>query len=106
MCVTDSFVNIQCWKLSVPMGISECHHFRCGIHVLFVQVCKIRSATLKGVTVLLAEDGQAMLKSRAALPMAAVKDQLLSKIKENEVVVVGGETGCGKTTQVCIHILV
>jgi len=68
--------------------------------------CKIRSAPLKGVTVLLAEDGQAMLKSRAALPMAAVKDQLLSKIKENEVVVVGGETGCGKTTQVCIHILV
>ncbi len=68
--------------------------------------CKIRSATLNGVTVLLAEDGQAMLKSRAALPMAAVKDQLLSKIKENEVVVVGGETGCGKTTQVCIHILV
>ncbi len=62
--------------------------------------CKIRSAPLKGVTVLLAEDGQAMLKSRAALPMAAVKDQLLSKIKENEVVVVGGETGCGKTTQV------
>jgi HrpA-like RNA helicase len=51
-------------------------------------------------------DYQAMLKSRAALPMAAVKDQLLSKIKENEVLVVGGETGCGKTTQVCIHILV
>ncbi|CAM6038869.1 unnamed protein product [Sphagnum compactum] len=50
-------------------------------------------------------DYQAMLKSRAALPMAAVKDQLLSKIKENEVVVVGGETGCGKTTQVPQYLL-
>ncbi len=103
MCVTDSFVNIQCWKVSVPMSVTIL-----GVPSIYClsRFYKIRSATLKGVTVLLAEDGQAMLKSRAALPMAAVKDQLLSKIKENEVVVVGGETGCGKTTQVCIHILV
>lgn len=44
-----------------------------------------------------------MLEARAALPMAAVKDQLLAKVMESEVVVVGGETGCGKTTQVCGH---
>lgn len=41
-----------------------------------------------------------MLKSRAGLPMADVKDDLLAKVRDNEVVVVGGETGCGKTTQV------
>jgi HrpA-like RNA helicase len=33
--------------------------------------------------------------------MADVKDDLLAKVRDNEVVVVGGETGCGKTTQVC-----
>lgn len=42
-----------------------------------------------------------MLESRAGLPMADVKDDLLAKVRDNEVVVVGGETGCGKTTQVC-----
>jgi len=41
-----------------------------------------------------------MLKSRAGLPMADVKSDLLAKVRDNEVVVVGGETGCGKTTQV------
>lgn len=44
-----------------------------------------------------------MLEARQGLPMAAVKDELLAKVRENEVVVVGGETGCGKTTQVYVY---
>lgn len=48
---------------------------------------------------------QAFLESRAGLPMADVKDDLLAKVRDNEVVVVGGETGCGKTTQVPQYIL-
>lgn len=43
-----------------------------------------------------------MLETRQGLPMAAVKDELLAEVRENEVVVVGGETGCGKTTQVYV----
>lgn len=48
---------------------------------------------------------QVMLKSRAGLPMADVKNDLLAKVRDNEVVVIGGETGCGKTTQVCSFLL-
>uniref|UniRef100_A0A7I4CTE9 RNA helicase n=1 Tax=Physcomitrium patens TaxID=3218 RepID=A0A7I4CTE9_PHYPA len=48
---------------------------------------------------------QAMLELRAGLPMSDLKSELLAKVESNEVVVVGGETGCGKTTQVPQYIL-
>ncbi|KAF7842782.1 DExH-box ATP-dependent RNA helicase DExH7, chloroplastic isoform X1 [Senna tora] len=42
---------------------------------------------------------QDMLKSRAALPIAALKVDIVQLLKENDVLVVCGETGSGKTTQ-------
>lgn len=41
-----------------------------------------------------------MLRARAALPFAASKSEILQLLKENNVLVVCGETGSGKTTQV------
>ncbi|XP_043705880.1 DExH-box ATP-dependent RNA helicase DExH7, chloroplastic isoform X2 [Telopea speciosissima] len=46
-----------------------------------------------------------MLKARAALPIAELKSNILHLLKENDVLVVCGETGCGKTTQVPQFIL-
>eukprot|EP01018_Ginkgo_biloba_P026980 Gb_05411 [translate_table: standard] len=46
-----------------------------------------------------------MLEARAALPMAESKRHLLELLRENDVIVVSGETGCGKTTQVPQYIL-
>ncbi|EPS73447.1 hypothetical protein M569_01306, partial [Genlisea aurea] len=46
-----------------------------------------------------------MLQSRSKLPIAAVKDDILNRLIDNNVVVVSGETGCGKTTQVPQYIL-
>lgn len=46
-----------------------------------------------------------MLESRAKLPIAELKDDILRLLKENNVLVVCGETGCGKTTQVPQFIL-
>lgn len=44
-----------------------------------------------------------MLKIRAALPIATLKGDILQLLKENNVLVVCGETGSGKTTQVKIQ---
>ena len=41
-----------------------------------------------------------MFKTRAALPIASLKDDILHLLKEKDVLVVCGETGSGKTTQV------
>lgn len=41
-----------------------------------------------------------MLKVRAALPIAELKGEILHLLKDNDVLVICGETGCGKTTQV------
>jgi ATP-dependent RNA helicase DHX29 len=41
-----------------------------------------------------------MLEARASLPIARLKKHFLQLLKENDVIVVSGETGCGKTTQV------
>ncbi|KAF3452627.1 hypothetical protein FNV43_RR03060 [Rhamnella rubrinervis] len=46
-----------------------------------------------------------MLKTRAALPIASLKDDILHLLEENDVLVVCGETGSGKTTQVPQFIL-
>jgi len=43
---------------------------------------------------------QDMLEARAALPIARLKNSFLQMLNENDVIVVCGETGCGKTTQV------
>lgn len=45
-----------------------------------------------------------MLKTRASLPIAGLKNDILQLLKENNVVVVCGETGSGKTTQVFTHM--
>ena len=41
-----------------------------------------------------------MLKSRQSLPAWNSRDEFLTKLLENQGLVVTGETGCGKTTQI------
>ncbi|XP_058180538.1 DExH-box ATP-dependent RNA helicase DExH3 [Rhododendron vialii] len=50
-------------------------------------------------------EGQKMLEFRRSLPAHKEKDALLNFITQNQVVVVSGETGCGKTTQLPQYIL-
>ncbi|XP_047330377.1 DExH-box ATP-dependent RNA helicase DExH3-like isoform X2 [Impatiens glandulifera] len=51
------------------------------------------------------EEGQKLLQFRQSLPAYKKRDTLLSAISQNQVVVVSGETGCGKTTQLPQYIL-
>lgn len=41
-----------------------------------------------------------MFEKRSQLPICALADDLLDRLRSNDAVVVCGETGCGKTTQV------
>ncbi|KAL3375265.1 hypothetical protein AABB24_006646 [Solanum stoloniferum] len=50
-------------------------------------------------------EGQKMLELRRNLPAYKEREALLRAISENQVVVVSGETGCGKTTQLPQYIL-
>ena len=51
------------------------------------------------------QDIQASLKSRSQLPIFNMKDEIMTNIHDNPVVLIRGNTGCGKTTQVCQFIL-
>ena len=51
------------------------------------------------------ETGQRMDEVRRSLPMWKYKTELLDLIRKNQVVIVSGETGCGKTTQLPQFIL-
>jgi HrpA-like RNA helicase len=44
-------------------------------------------------------------KARSTLPVASYKEAVLKLVKENQVVLLSGATGCGKTTQVPQFIL-
>ncbi|KAL8196392.1 hypothetical protein R6Q57_024687 [Mikania cordata] len=50
-------------------------------------------------------EGQKMLEFRRSLPAYKEKDAILKYISKNQVVIISGETGCGKTTQVPQFIL-
>ncbi|GAB2218910.1 hypothetical protein Drorol1_Dr00002143, partial [Drosera rotundifolia] len=50
-------------------------------------------------------EGRRMLEFRKSLPAFNEKERLLQAIAKNQVVVISGETGCGKTTQLPQYIL-
>ncbi|KAK1437647.1 hypothetical protein QVD17_03441 [Tagetes erecta] len=50
-------------------------------------------------------EGQKMLEFRRSLPAYKEKDAILNSISKNQVVIISGETGCGKTTQIPQFIL-
>ncbi|KAF4518531.1 hypothetical protein B566_EDAN004275 [Ephemera danica] len=43
--------------------------------------------------------------NRARLPASSKQEEILQLLRENQVIVISGETGCGKTTQVTQYIL-
>ncbi|CAN0878208.1 DExH-box ATP-dependent RNA helicase DExH3 [Linum grandiflorum] len=50
-------------------------------------------------------EGQKMVQFRESLPAYKERDAFLKSLAENQVTVVSGETGCGKTTQLPQYIL-
>lgn len=50
-------------------------------------------------------EGKKMLEFRKSLPAFKEKERLLQAIARNQVIVISGETGCGKTTQLPQYIL-
>ena len=44
--------------------------------------------------------GKALRKKRSELPIAAIRSSMLEALAMSEVIIVCGDTGCGKTTQV------
>ncbi|ESQ36248.1 hypothetical protein EUTSA_v10006566mg [Eutrema salsugineum] len=46
-----------------------------------------------------------IFKARTKLPIASFKDAITSAVESNQVVLIAGETGCGKTTQVPQYLL-
>ncbi|XP_048318290.1 DExH-box ATP-dependent RNA helicase DExH5, mitochondrial [Ziziphus jujuba] len=50
-------------------------------------------------------EGRKMLEFRRSLPAYKEKDAVLAAISQNQVVIISGETGCGKTTQIPQFIL-
>lgn len=48
---------------------------------------------------------QAMLAQRRTLPIATFRQQIIDTLAESQIVVLSGETGCGKSTQLPAYIL-
>ncbi|XP_076644853.1 dosage compensation regulator mle isoform X2 [Halictus rubicundus] len=48
---------------------------------------------------------QKSIKDRSSLPVFTMKNEIMNAIHENPIIIIRGNTGCGKTTQVCQFIL-
>jgi len=51
------------------------------------------------------EEGKAWAARRAKLPVATIRDTALEALERGDLLVISGDTGCGKTTQVPQYIL-
>lgn len=51
------------------------------------------------------KEGAKWQQDRERLPVLSIKQDLLAQLQQNDVVVVSGDTGCGKTTQVGFAVL-
>uniref|UniRef100_A0A8D8F423 RNA helicase n=1 Tax=Culex pipiens TaxID=7175 RepID=A0A8D8F423_CULPI len=51
------------------------------------------------------KDLQESRRNREQLPIAAIRDRIMEAINDNPVVLIRGNTGCGKTTQIAQFIL-
>ncbi|KAF6137404.1 hypothetical protein GIB67_036441 [Kingdonia uniflora] len=88
-------------------GISERHEPQYPVSAAMKNALHRRSFLLRDQQQAWQEsvEGEKMLEFRKGLPAYKEKDSLLTAISENQVVVVSGETGCGKTTQLPQYIL-
>ncbi|KAF5777335.1 putative RNA helicase [Helianthus annuus] len=77
------------------------------IQVAIQQVYRIRSVQLQADQQAWQDssDGWRMGEFRKSLPAYKEKDTILNAISQNQVVIISGETGCGKTTQIPQYIL-
>ena len=64
------------------------------------QVAAARAAHAAAVGAATTGAQQQLAHARANLPIAAFREEILRAVRKNRVVLVAGETGCGKTTQV------
>nr|GEU87293.1 DExH-box ATP-dependent RNA helicase DExH3 isoform X1 [Tanacetum cinerariifolium] len=74
---------------------------------LMEKVLQRRSLQMRNMQRAWAEspEGKKMLQGRMSLPAFREKERLLQAIAQNQVIIISGETGCGKTTQLPQYIL-
>ncbi|CAJ1977459.1 unnamed protein product [Sphenostylis stenocarpa] len=66
-----------------------------GVHIWYIPGAGLQESP----------EGSRMLEFRRSLPAYKKKEAILSVISRNQVVIISGETGCGKTTQIPQFIL-
>ena len=103
MIAQDERVESGTNGLDQPLSIVEKH----SKPHLNTDNSSILSDSLKAIwsSISTARAYQAMLKSRQALPIWTYRRNILEAIEKNQVVIVCGATGCGKSTQVPAYIL-
>lgn len=47
----------------------------------------------------------AILRERKSLPIYPRKSEIIDLVERHPVVIIKGDTGCGKTTQVCLKLI-
>lgn len=96
---TDSFATEE--------GIFDQQDLQSSTNTVMEKILRRRSLQVRNQQQAWQEspEGQRMIEFRRTLPAYKEKEALLEAISRNQVVVVSGETGCGKTTQLPQYIL-
>ncbi|XP_051119224.1 DExH-box ATP-dependent RNA helicase DExH3 isoform X2 [Andrographis paniculata] len=103
----DAFSTLkENWSSSLDEGFNE-PKMPSGQSVIAERIIRQRSLQMRSKQEDWQEspEGQRMMEFRKSLPSYKERETFLNAISRNQVVVVSGETGCGKTTQLPQYIL-
>ncbi|XP_010279410.1 PREDICTED: DExH-box ATP-dependent RNA helicase DExH3 [Nelumbo nucifera] len=94
-------------SIATDEGLFEQHEPLAPTSVVMEKILRRRSLQLRNQQQAWQEspEGQKMQEFRRSLPAYKERDALLNDISQNQVVIISGETGCGKTTQLPQYIL-
>jgi len=76
-----------------------------GKHAAEFSATEIESRRTKWETSISKDSMLDLITGRHNLPIASYREEIVSAVRNNQVVLIAGETGCGKTTQVPQYLL-
>ncbi|KAK3874012.1 hypothetical protein Pcinc_021030 [Petrolisthes cinctipes] len=88
------------WNPWTGCNMDEGPLAKMSLDEISVQLQKTHQERLQSDNVL-----QKMIQKRSELPVYPMKQEIMNAIYDNPVTIIRGNTGCGKTTQVCQFIL-
>lgn len=86
-------------------GSRKVHKGRGGRHAAHFDASEVERRRERWESAISRDSMQTIIAARQSLPIASFREEIVDAVRSNQVILIAGETGCGKTTQVPQYLL-